>query len=119
MNQMRWVYLSGPYSSDPCANTHRMCQVWRRLHNRYGDRVVFVCPHWSHLQETVSPMPYEAWIQYDLNVLRVLAKSGHGAVLRVHGESSGADREVALARELGVEVLVSEGELAQWVRGEL
>ena len=117
LDAIPWVYLSGPYSSDPCAATNRMCQVWRRWHNRIGERVLIVCPHWSHLQQTVSPMPYEAWIKYDLNVIRVLARSGPGVVFRVPGESSGADREVALARELGVDVVVGEGELRQWIDG--
>jgi len=115
IDAMPWVYLSGPYSSDPCATTHRMCQLWRRLHNRYGSLVLLICPHWSHFQNTMSPMPYESWIDYDLNVIRVLARSGPGVVYRVGGESKGADREVALARELGVRVIGSEMGLAQWI----
>lgn len=111
---MLWIYLSGPMSSDMCSNTHRACYLWRRLQDRYRGRVVFICPQWSMLQDTVYPMPYEHWIQYDLDLLTALPPAS-GAVFRMHGESAGADREVAKAKELGIDVLETEKDLSAWV----
>lgn len=111
---MLWIYLSGPMSSDMCGNTHRACYLWRRLQDLYRGRVVFICPHWSALQDTVYPMPYEHWIQYDLDLLEAMPAES-GAVFRMMGESAGADREVQKAVELGIPVLETEKSLSAWV----
>lgn len=103
----KWCYISGPYTiDDPVANTHKMSVEWRRLQHKYPD-IVFINPLiGSMAQHLIHPEAYEFWIDYDLNLLRVLAASGPGVVYRfrpgVH--SSGADREIALAESLGVPV---------------
>ena len=101
-----WVYLSGPYSGDVTTNVRVACEHWEDLVQNYN--CVPICPHWSHLQALLngSTMPYEGWIDYDLNLLTVLSKSP-GVVFRFGGESEGVDREVEHAKELGITVVDS------------
>jgi hypothetical protein len=91
------VYIAGPYTRpDPEANTRRAMHHWLALWNQgYAP----FCPHWSHFQHAETPIPYAAWMAFDLEWLRVC-----DAVLRLPGESPGADRECAEARRLGIPV---------------
>jgi hypothetical protein len=56
-------------------------------------------PHLSAFWDIVEPLCYEDWLAHDLEWLAVC-----DAVLRLPGESPGADREVACARERGLPV---------------
>jgi hypothetical protein len=85
-------------------NTYRAIQAADELAEM--GFVPFV-PHLAHLWHTVSPHPYEFWLAYDLHWLRLCH-----AVLRLPGESDGADREVAEAVRLGIRVFTSTQALA-------
>jgi hypothetical protein len=64
-------------------------------------------PLYSHFWHFLSPKPYETWVELDNAwVLRC------DALLRLPGESKGADAEVALAQEHGIPVYYSIEELA-------
>ncbi len=98
------MYISGPYTKpDPCENTGKMMKVWDEL---YTLGFWPVCPLWSHFQHTFYPRPYQDWMDYDLEALDIF-----DAVLRLPGESSGGDKEVARAKELGIPVVYSIFEL--------
>lgn len=107
------VYIAGPYSKpDPCVNTHVAMTWWDKLYS--SGIVAPICPHWSHLQHTHSPREYQEWIDYDLQLLHVC-----DALLRIPGESSGADGEVTRMTELGKPVFHSEPsmrEFWEWCR---
>lgn len=100
------VYIAGPYTTpDPCENTHKALTVGMALWNLgYAPYV----PHLTHFWHTVSPMPYETWLDMDLEWLRVC-----NAVLRLPGESVGADQEVNVARHWGIPIYTSIGELVK------
>lgn len=91
------VYVAGPYSSDPPHNTRRAIAVGTRLIQE--GVVAPIIPHLTMLWDMLTPMPYDEWLAYDRDVLVRC-----DAVLRLPGESSGADTEVALADELGIPV---------------
>jgi hypothetical protein len=59
-------------------------------------------PHTTAFIDFVWYMDYEEWLKYDDEWLKVC-----DAVLRIPGESSGADREVKLAHSLGIPVFHS------------
>lgn len=104
MRTGRKVYVAGPYTKpDPCVNTHNAIRAAEELWD--AGFVPFV-PHLTHLWHTVSPRPYEDWLAYDLHWLQ-----GCDALLRLPGESSGADKEVAYARTRGIRVVHSIAEL--------
>lgn len=90
------VYIAGPYTNpDPVENTHRAIkagmEVWE-----WGLAVPII-PHLSLLAHVVQPRGVDYW--YDLD----LAQLDHcDALVRLPGESTGADREVEHAKARGI-----------------
>jgi len=104
------VYISGPYTKpDPVQNTRRAIIVADRV--RDAGAAPFL-PHLFMAWHLVSPAAYEEWM--DL-CLAWVPKCD--AMLRMFGESEGADREVELARSLGIPVFESLDALLKWMRG--
>lgn len=90
------VYVAGPYTTpDPVLNVRRACVVADALDQ--AGAAVFV-PHLSMLWHLTSPAGIDEWYRRDLDVL-----DHCNAIVRFHGESVGADREVERAHELGIE----------------
>lgn len=94
---MMRVYIAGPYTrSDVAQNVrnavHAADQVWA-----LGD-FPYV-PHLTHLWHLISPHDYESWLELDLAWLNCC-----DCLIRLPGESAGADREVAEAQRLGLPV---------------
>ena len=94
------IYVSGPYSGGDVARNVRMaCKA--------GDAIVargyipFV-PHLTHLWHLISPKSEQEWLDIDLALIPRM-----DGVLRLQGESKGADNEVALAKALGIPVYYS------------
>ena len=93
-----FLYIAGPYTKpDPVENTHRMIRIADEL---LSLDVVPVVPHLTMFWHLLRPHPYEHWLAYDLQLM-----SRCDIVLRVPGESSGADREVIDAERLGIPVI--------------
>src|SRR5574340_777736 len=91
------IYIAGPYSKgDVAENVRLACEAATRL--AALGHTPFV-PHLTHFWHMLFPHPYEFWLQQDAEWLKVCE-----AVLRLPGESSGADAEVKMAKELGLPV---------------
>lgn len=103
------VYLAGPFAHpDVVLNTHEMIHAADRL-NGTGLVVCYV-PHLHLIQHLVIPAPDDHWYALDLAFL-----SRCDALLRLPGESTGADREVEFADEQGdIHVFDSEVDLLAW-----
>lgn len=101
------VYVAGPYSSDPTANTNRAIAVGDML---WQEGYAPLIPHLTHFWHAMHPHPYVEWLEYDNQFLPCC-----DVVLRIPGESSGADKEVDLATSLGMEVFHSIEELKDHV----
>lgn len=101
-------YVAGPYASDPVANTRRAIETGMELWAT--GQVVPLIPHLSLLSNFVHPMPETDWYAFDLDLLEHC-----DAVLRIPGESKGADREVERARELGLPVFETVDAVVEWV----
>jgi hypothetical protein len=56
-------------------------------------------PHLTHLWHTMSPKPDQFWLDYDLHWLRHC-----DCVLRLPGESSGADKEEQVALGMALRI---------------
>ena len=94
------IYIAGPYTRGGQATHVRNALLTADcLFNRGA--VPFV-PHLSHFWDMLTPHPYDAWTEYDLEWLRAC-----DALFRLPGESAGADREEAEAVRLGLPVLRS------------
>lgn len=96
MKPAKIVYVAGPISSDPLLGTRNAILAAAQLRS-VG--LGFVVPHLACLFQMVSPQPYESWMGLDLALIERC-----DALLRLPGESSGADREVAHAHAFGVPV---------------
>lgn len=100
------VYVAGPYTRpDPILNTRRAIYVADEL---VADGAAVVIPHLSLLWHLVSPQPIDEWYSRDLDIL-----DHCHALVRFPGESSGADKEVNRARELGLSVFGAD-ERSAW-----
>jgi nucleoside 2-deoxyribosyltransferase len=106
------VYLAGPYTSNPLANTRAAVAAAERI-EAFG--VAVVIPHLSLLWDLLAPAPVERWYERDLHVL-----ARCDALVRLPGDSVGADAEVAFALGRGIAVFDepthSNHPLAIWVR---
>lgn len=103
------VYISGPFTSNPTLNTHNACRMWESL--RRQDYCTPICPHWSLVQDMLTPLSHDEWIAYDLELIERC-----DAVLRLHGESVGADMEVDAAVHQGIPVFYNTRDLHEWCR---
>jgi len=101
------VYIAGPYTQgDPVVNVRRAVHVADALLD--AGLLPFV-PHLSHLWHLIHPRPYEDWLAYDLGWLAAC-----DVLLRLPGESKGADVEVQKARRLGLPVFYDAEALLLW-----
>lgn len=98
------AYVSGPYTKgDPCVNVHNAVMASNKLMD--AGFVVF-CPHLSHFWHSMTPRPYEDWMEIDLAFLPAC-----DFLIRLPGDSKGADIEVAEARKAGLRVYYSMEDL--------
>ena len=94
---MKRVYIAGPYSNgDVAVNVRNAYEAANRLVD--GGLAPFV-PHHTHFWQMLFPRPYEEWLKLDLAFLPCC-----DVVLRLPGDSLGADGEVREARSLGIPV---------------
>lgn len=92
------VYVAGPYSADPVGDTARAIEAGNALLDAGHEPFV---PHLAHYWDRLhTQRGYEDWMRLDLAWLRAAE-----VVLRLPGVSAGADRECALACELGIPVV--------------
>lgn len=93
------LYVAGPYTRpDPVGNTHAVCRVAMEIYER--TEWCPVVPHLSLLWHAVTPREYDHWLEYDLHLMRKC-----DAVIRLPGESTGADAEIVEAVRLGMRIL--------------
>jgi hypothetical protein len=91
------VYLAGPYSrGDVGENVHAAVLAADRL---WAAGFAVFLPHLTHLWHLVRPHPYADWIDYDLEWLACC-----DYLVRLPGESAGADQEESFARDHGIPV---------------
>jgi nucleoside 2-deoxyribosyltransferase len=98
------VYIASPYTiGDVAVNVKRQLDTANELMNEGYNPFV---PLYSHFQHMIHPRPYEDWVKIDLEWV-----SSCDCVLRLSGESKGADGEVDYAKGLGIPVVYSIEEL--------
>lgn len=94
------IYIAGPYTKgDVVPNVRAAIEA--------GDKVAALghvpfVPYLTHFWHMLIPHEYEFWMAQDLEWLKVC-----DAILRLPGESSGADKEVGEAQKLGLRLFFS------------
>jgi hypothetical protein len=111
MSQLRGstkrIFIAGPYTTgDPAVNVKAALDAATPLLNAGAMPYV---PHLNHFWHFVYPQDYEVWVDLDLEFLAAC-----DALLRLPGESPGADGEVARARELGIPVFDNLAQALEW-----
>lgn len=102
-----YVYVAGPISKgDMIENVSRGIEYGEAL-LRLG-YIPFV-PHTSVMWQFLHPHTHQQWLDYDFYWV---AKCD--ALLRIPGESKGADMEVKCARQRGIPVFYDIEELEEW-----
>lgn len=117
---MNRVYIAGPISKGDLA--HNINQATAAFVTLAKAGLAPMCPHWSVYAKPCEPhgkdvlcvgdamgnreMTHAEWLGIDLPWVGV-----SNAVLRLPGESTGADREVAHARAMGIPVYYSVREV--------
>jgi hypothetical protein len=103
---MEKVYIAGPYTlGDPEQNVFNAMRAANEIMNL---GLAPFLPHLWHYQHLHFSRPYQDWLELDLIWLRQC-----DAVLRLPGESHGAEREVELATLIHIPVFKSIEELAK------
>jgi hypothetical protein len=98
------IYIAGPYTKgDVAQNVKNAIDVADELLAK--GHIPYV-PHLTHFWHFVSPKPWDVWLKIDAEYL-VLCD----AVLRIPGESVGADKEVQLAKEKGMTIYFDIGDI--------
>lgn len=112
MKRATRVYIAGPYTlGDPVINTATAMEIGHRLIEcGYAPFV----PHLSLFMHLLKPLSWRQWLAYDEEWVRA-----SDALLRLAGESSGADREVAFAQSLGIPVFFTVESLVAKLGPEL
>ncbi|OQB10008.1 MAG: hypothetical protein BWY21_00572 [Parcubacteria group bacterium ADurb.Bin216] len=95
MSRMPVVYVSGPYSSDPDNCTKRAIEVANTILSKGG---VPYIPHLTQLWHLHTPKMWEFWIVYDCYILNKIKPK---YLVRIPGESKGADIEVRIHKSTG------------------
>jgi hypothetical protein len=96
------IYVAGPYSKgDQAQNVHEALKVGDYISSQ-GFHVKI--PHLTHFWHMMFSHPYEFWINYDLVELAEC-----NALVRISGESSGADGEVSHAEKLNLPIFIFKG----------
>ena len=94
------IYIAGQYTiGDPAVNVKRAIDAAEKV-SALG-HIPFI-PHLTHFWHMIHPHEYEFWMMQDIEWLKVC-----DAILRLPGESTGADREVGIAQELGLRLFFS------------
>jgi hypothetical protein len=102
------VYVAGAFTSPTPAgvidNVNRAIDAGNEVES-LGFRAFI--PHMSYWRDARHPRPYEEWMEIDEDWLEAC-----DVLLRLPGPSSGADREIAAAKRMGIPVFHSVRELA-------
>ena len=106
---MKKVYIAGPYTiGDTAINVRNSIKVANALADLGFAPYV---PHFTHFWHMMYPRDYQFWLDLDNQFLPCC-----DAVLRIPGESNGADKEVGYALELGIPIFYSLNELVDFYK---
>ena len=98
------IYIASPYTlGSQTENVRTQLDAFKFL---ITEGFTPFAPLLSHFIELVHPMSWEKWLEWDFEWL-----GSCDYLLRLDGESKGADLEVAKAREMGIPVFYSFQEL--------
>lgn len=103
------IYIAAPYSKGDKEKNVLAAIEAAELIMKAGHRPIN--PLFSHYHHLVFAHDYEEWMQQDFSDIMTCK-----AIVRLPGESAGADREIAFAKQVGVDVFHSMEELLDYLQ---
>lgn len=94
------VFIAGPMRKGDCLGN--MCQALAAFAELTAAGYAPMCPHFSFFVDGLYRFSHSEWLEIDLPWV-----AASNAVLRLPGESIGADRETELAQTMGIPVCTS------------
>ncbi len=105
------VYIASPYTiGDVAMNVRNQLNMVHLLMNK---GFCPFAPLYSHFQHLYLPRPYQDWLAVDIEWIKVC-----NCLLRLPGESKGADLEVGVALDRKMPVFTSVSNLENYYRGK-
>lgn len=105
---MKKIFIAGPYTKgDVAINVKRAMDIANIIIDL--GHAPF-CPHLTHFLHMNKAQPYEKWLAIDAEFLKSC-----DVVIRISGESNGADKEVSLAKKLGIPVYYGLNEFKEYL----
>ena len=105
-NKPMLIYVAGPYSNgDVAENIRKACVAGNELLE--AGYIPYI-PHLNGFWHFAFPKSRETWLKIDLEIL-----SRCDGVLRIGGESLGANKKIRFAEKLGIPVYYSIKEIRQ------
>ena len=101
------IYVAGPYTNgDTAINVRTVIETANKLADLGFAPYV---PHFTHYWHVIFPREYQYWVDLHNQFLPYC-----NAVLRIPGQSNGADKEVELAKSLNIPVFNSIEDLKKY-----
>jgi hypothetical protein len=108
------VYLAGPLTIGRPTMMHNVAEATQAFEYLRLQGVAGFCPHWSAFVAFCLPdASYEDWMDYNFAVI-----DRCDLLIRLPGQSQGADREWVYAARIGLPVVMRDGE-HDWTWREL
>jgi hypothetical protein len=108
---MKTVYIASPYTKGDVAINVRTSFLAAEAIRALG--LLPFCPLWTHFWHFLSPHEYTYWTTMDIEWLEIC-----DCLLRLPGESSGADYEVSYMKSQGKPVYYSVDEIRVALRAK-
>lgn len=105
---MKCVYVAGPYTKGDVILNIRAAIDAASLIRSWGHAPMV--PHLTAIEHLVHSRTYDHWLETDFAWVRKA-----DCLVRISGESAGADREITEARNAGIPVFFSMAELANFL----
>lgn len=98
MSRKLKVFISSPYTlGDQSENVRKQMDMFNQL---FKNGYMPFAPLLFHFQHSAHPLSYEEWMEIDFSWI-----DSCDIVLRLPGESSGADREVVYAKSKNIPIV--------------
>jgi nucleoside 2-deoxyribosyltransferase len=105
------IYIAGPYSKGNVAvNIKKAIKYANELSEKGFAPFI---PHLSYYWNKLYPKSYEFWMQLDFEFVKCC-----DGIIRIDGESAGADREIELAKKLNIPIFNSVNETIKYFCAE-
>jgi nucleoside 2-deoxyribosyltransferase len=109
MHEVKYIYVAGPYTIGQTDINIRNAILAAEKIIQMG-----ACPYVPHqtlVWGMISPHPHDWWLTYDFNWIDKC-----DAVLRLSGESKGADSETGYAQLHEIPVFYNMEDLQEWLK---